>query len=224
MGKWVEEDRNIVQFLINKFGVEMECDGLELYKAVVSSFMNIVLVESTSAEKEKSDFQWSSIFSSYDPIAMADKIQKFWVIRQRLDPSVKGTIKYWTEHMWTFCPVDVRMACDNILRSDVGMALSSSFWTDESVFVEVLQAALKVAGTFKDASGAMSSNAHRGGPPMVKESEDSSHSASPTTWNYHGKLSKAGNAPKPCPLCQLHKCPMAVKSGATRASVLTLEH
>jgi hypothetical protein len=29
--KWVEEDRNIVQFLINKFGVEMECDGLELY-------------------------------------------------------------------------------------------------------------------------------------------------------------------------------------------------
>ena len=140
--KWVEEDQNIVQSLVNKFGVEMECDGLNLYKTVVSSFMHIILVESTSAEKDKSNSQWSGIFSSYDPIAMADKIQKFWVIRQRLDPSVKGTIKYWTEHMWTFCPVDVRMACDNILLSDVGRALSSSFWTDESAFFEVLQEAL----------------------------------------------------------------------------------
>ena len=140
--KWVEEDQNIVQSLVNKFGVEMECDGLNLYKTVVSSFMHIILVESTSAEKDKSNIQWSGIFSSYDPIAMADKIQKFWVIRQRLDPSVKGTIKYWTEHMWKFCPVDVRMACDNILLSDVGRALSSSFWTDESAFFEVLQEAL----------------------------------------------------------------------------------
>ena len=35
--KWVEEDRNIVQFLINKFGVEMECDGLNLYKTMAQT-------------------------------------------------------------------------------------------------------------------------------------------------------------------------------------------
>jgi hypothetical protein len=92
-------------------------------------------------------------FFSYDPIAIASKIQKFWVIRQRLDPSVQGTIKYWTEHIWTVCPVDVRMACDTILCSDVGRSMSSVFWTDESVFVQVLQAALKFAGTFTDADG-----------------------------------------------------------------------
>jgi hypothetical protein len=69
--KWVKEDKNIVLFLINKFGVEMECDGLNLYKTVVSSFMHIILVESTSAEKDKSNFQWSGIFSAYDPIVMA---------------------------------------------------------------------------------------------------------------------------------------------------------
>ena len=147
--------------------------------------MNIVLVESASADKDKSVFQWSGIFSSYDPIAMADKIQKLWVVRQRLDPSIRGKIKYWTEHIWTFCLVDVRMASDNILRSDVGHALSSTFWTDGSVFVEVLQAALKVAGTFKDASGTMPSNAHREGPPVVEESTASSSSTPPTTWSYH---------------------------------------
>jgi hypothetical protein len=59
--KWIEEDRNIVQFLINLFGVEMECDGLTLYKTVVNSFMNILLVESTTAKKEKSAFQWKDI-------------------------------------------------------------------------------------------------------------------------------------------------------------------
>ena len=48
--KWVEEDRTIVQFLINEFGVEMDCNGINLYKTVVSSFMNIILAESTSTE------------------------------------------------------------------------------------------------------------------------------------------------------------------------------
>ena len=39
----------------------MECDGLNLYKMVVSSFMNIILVESTSAEKDKTNFPLPAI-------------------------------------------------------------------------------------------------------------------------------------------------------------------
>ena len=35
---------------MSTFGVEMACDGLELYQKVVGSFMNVIMVESGTAD------------------------------------------------------------------------------------------------------------------------------------------------------------------------------
>ena len=34
------------------------------------------------------------------------------------------------------------------------------------------------------------------------------------SWNYHKKVSTAGNSPVACPKCNLHKCPLAIRSSA----------
>ena len=207
--KWVEKDANVVEVLMSTFGVEMACDGLELYQKVVGSFMNVIMVESGTAEAEMASFDFKAVFRDYDPTRVAVDVNKFWSVRSRVEPSIRGTIEYWTrKKFWRACPVDVRQEFDILLRSSEWGHLNGIVWTDIAVFVQVLQAAVVEAKGFAD-NAPVQMRAHGIAPQDCDEAEG----GAPARWNFHGKLSARGNSPQPCPLCNFRKCPLAIQSG-----------
>ena len=98
---------------------------------------------------------------------------------------------------------------DRVLKSPAyngESMLSENVYSDLHLFNRTLQLAVTAAAKHKDTSsgGTPRSNAHQGEEaPARQQMHD------PLKYNYHKKLSSAGNAPVPCSKCNLHKCPHA---------------
>ena len=82
--KWVEKDANVVEVLMSTFGVEMACDGLELYQKVVGSFMNVIMVESGTAEAEMASFDFKAVFGITIRLELLSMSTSFESVRSRV--------------------------------------------------------------------------------------------------------------------------------------------